>query len=167
MHGCVKKQGRWYGRRSAVISGVAAAILAISGGALAYWTTSGTGTGTATSSAGLSSVTVTQVGSVSGLAPGDTAQAVDFKITNSAGSPQHVTSVSVAISSVVKTSDGSAAVGCTAADFDLVQPTVSFGDMAPGDTSFSPSGATIAMKNTGSNQNGCKSVTVNLAFTAA
>jgi len=141
------------------------AALAIAAGAFAYWTTSGSGTGSA--SVGTSDlVTVTQVGSISGLAPGGAAQAIDFKITNPKSTKQYISTVVVSISSVTGPNI-TAGTPCSAADFTLVQPGAIGHDLASGDTTFSPSGATLAMQDTGSNQDGCKNATVNLAFSAS
>ena len=40
-------------------------------------------------------------------------------------------------------------------------------DLPSGDSTVSPSGATLAMKDTASNQDGCKGATVNLSFLAS
>ena len=149
-------------KRSAVLGVVAA--LAISAAAIAYWTTSGSGTGSGTTGTA-AAVTVTQVGTITGLVPGGAAQAVDFKISNPQTTPQYVTDVTYSIASIKK-ADNTDATGCSAADFTLVQPAFAAADLAAGDTAFSPSGATIAMNNLATNQNGCKNVTVNLAFSA-
>jgi hypothetical protein len=150
-------------KKLAVPLGVVAA-LAVATAAFAYWTTTGSGTGSA-STGTTTPVTITQVGSISGLAPGSAAQAVDFKINNPASTKQYVTSVTVSISSV--TVGGAPATGCSSADFTLVQPNAISTDLPSGDTSFSPSGATLAMKNLATNQDGCKGATVNLAFQAS
>jgi hypothetical protein len=152
-------------RKAAALIGAAVLLLAAAG-AYAYWTTTGSGTGSATTGTN-STVTVTQVGSVTALVPGSAAQAVNFSINNTQGTPQYITSVSYSIASI-ESAPGVPAVGCTAgADFTLVQPTSIAADLANGITTFSPSGATLAMKDTASNQNGCKNVTVNLAFSAS
>lgn len=139
-------------------------VLVVAGGAYAYWTTGGTGTGSATTGDAVA-VSITQIGTVTDLVPGSTAQGVNFTITNSEATPQYVTSVSFAIDSI-ETAPGVAAVGCSVADFTLVQPTAINADQAPGDTDHNPSGATIAMNNLATNQDGCKDVTVNLEFTS-
>jgi hypothetical protein len=149
-------------KRSALLAVVG--VLAISAAAIAYWTTTGSGTGSATTGTA-AAVTVTQVGTITGLVPGGAAQPVDFKITNPKTTPQYVTGVSYTIASIKK-ADNTDATGCSAADFTLVQPSAITADLAAGDTSFAPSGATLAMKNLGTNQDGCKNVTVNLAFSA-
>ena len=141
------------------------AALAIAAGAFAYWTTSGSGTGSA--SVGTSTaVTVTQVGTISGLAPGGAAQAVDFKITNPKSTSQYIAGVAVSISGVTGPNiDG--AHPCAASDFTVVQPNAITADLPSGDSTVSPSGATLAMKDTASNQDGCKGATVNLSFLAS
>jgi hypothetical protein len=138
--------------------------LVVAGGAYAYWTTNGSGTGSAATGTD-SGVTVAQVGTISGLVPGGNAQAVDFKINNPASTKQYISSVAVSIASITK--NGSAASGCSAADFDLSQPNAINRDLSSGDTSFAPSGASIAMKDLATNQDGCKGATVNLAFLAS
>jgi hypothetical protein len=152
-------------RKKVLLPLVAVGVLAAATAAFAYWTTAGTGTGSA--SAGTSSaVSVSQVGSVSGLVPGGAAQAVDFKVTNPKTTPQYVSGVSISISGVTGPNiDGTHP--CSASDFTLVQPNAITADLPSGDSTFSPSGASLAMKDSGSNQDGCKGATVNLAFNAS
>jgi hypothetical protein len=149
--------------RRALVLGIVAA-LGIAAAAFAYWTTSGSGTGTA-GTGDAAAVNVTQVGTIAGLVPGGAAQAVDFTITNGKTTSQYVTSVSVSIGSIKK-ADNTTATGCSAADFTIVQPTAINRDLAAGATTFSPSGASIAMNDATTNQDACKTVTVNLAYTA-
>jgi hypothetical protein len=156
-------------RRAMIVVVPTLAGVFIAGTAFAYWTTSGSGTGTTTSGTG-QSVTVTQTGTVpSGLAPGGADQGVSFKITNPKASPQRIASVQISVASVVKTSDGTAAVGCSASDFNITQPATLNADVPNGDTNFTAvaTGAAIHMVESGSNQDGCKNTTVNLAFAAA
>jgi ABC-type transporter Mla subunit MlaD len=141
------------------------AVLVVAAAAFAYWTTTGSGTGSASTGSD-SGVTVSQVGSISGLKPGSPAQAVDFKISNPSSQSQYISTVAVSISSVTGPNiDGSHP--CDASDFTLTQPSAINQDLASGDTTFSPSGASLALKNTSSNQDGCKGATVNLAFNAS
>lgn len=151
-------------KRRKLIAATFVTLLAIVGVAAAYWTTTGSGTGTATTGTG-SAVSLTQVGTITGLVPGGAAQAVDFTVTNPKSTPQYVTSVTYSIASI-QTSPGVAAVGCSAADFTLVQPNSIAADLPAGASTFSPSGATLAMIDSATNQNGCKNVTVNLTFAA-
>ncbi len=151
-------------KRRKLIAATFVSLLVIAGVAVAYWTTTGSGTGTATTGTG-SAVSVTQVGTITGLVPGGAAQAVDFTVTNPKSTSQYVTSVTYSIASI-QTSPGVAAVGCSAADFTLVQPNAIGADLPAGVSTFSPSGGTLAMIDSATNQNGCKNVTVNLTFAA-
>jgi hypothetical protein len=149
-------------KRRRLLAATFVTLLVVVGVAAAYWTTTGSGTGTAGTGTG-SAVNITQVGTITGLVPGGPAQAVDFTITNPKSTAQYVTSVTYSIASI-QSSPGVAAVGCSAADFALVQPNAIGADLPAGATTFSPSGATLAMVDTATNQNGCKNVTVNLTF---
>jgi hypothetical protein len=147
-----------------ILAGVTA--LAITGGtAFAYWTTTGSGTGTAT--VGTSSlVTVAQDGTITALTPGSPPQPINFTITNTALTKQTISSVLVTITGVTGPNI-TGALPCAAADFDLVQPTATYGDLTPGPHTYSPSGATLQLKNTASNQDGCKNATVALSIVAS
>ena len=148
-------------RKSVLVAAGGVAVVALSGtAAFAYWTTSGTGTGTAANATGGTAVKVVQVGGITGLVPGGAAQSVGFKINNPATTPQYVTAVTVSIDSVSN-------AACTVDNFDLAQTTVPVGkDLASGD-SATFTGPTIALKDLSTNQDVCKNVTVNLAFTAS
>lgn len=153
-------------RRAAVVLVPTVAGVFIAGTAFAYWTTSGAGTATGASGTS-ASVTVTQTGTApADLAPGAPAKPIAFKITNPKLSPQRIASVTIAVTSVEYSGGGTAAT-CSDADFQITQPTSINQDLPNGETLFDPSGAAIAMRETGQNQNDCKNVTVNLSFTAA
>jgi hypothetical protein len=141
------------------------AALAVCGIAYAYWTTSGNGTGSATTGTN-TAVTVTQHGTISGLVPDGAAQAVDFTINNPSTTPQYITSVAVSMTGVTGPNID-ATHPCTTADFTLTQPTAINADLANGDHTYSPSGSTLKLDDLGTNQDGCKSATVALAFHAA
>jgi hypothetical protein len=134
-------------------------------GAYAYWTTGGTGSGSATTGTS-SAVDATQTSTVSAMSPGSPAQALDFSLDNTASTNQFVTSVVISISGVTG-ANIDATHPCTASDFTLVQPTATYGDLTPGVHSYSPSGASIAMINSASNQDGCKSASVALTYTVS
>jgi hypothetical protein len=151
--------------RKRVLALSVVAVLAITAAAIAYWTTSGTGTGSASTGTS-SAVTVSQVGSITNLRPGSPAQPIDFKISNAASESQYISSVAVSISSITAP-NSDASHPCTAADFALVQPNAVNQDLPSGDSTFSPSGASLALTNSSSNQDGCKGATVNLAFSAS
>ncbi|MHB8274628.1 MAG: hypothetical protein ACYDC9_07690 [Dermatophilaceae bacterium] len=160
------------------------AVLMLTGGgvAFAYWTTTGTGTATSTTAASLATLTTTQNGSVTGMAPGGAIQDVNFTINNSATTPQYVTTVAMSISGITYTASagtgtgttwvnhpaGGVAPGCTAADFTLTQPTAGI-DVPNGGLAFTQAATPqksgrIAMKDLATNQDDCKGTTVALAF---
>src|SRR5689334_20627842 len=85
-----------FGRKGVVGLAVLAVVAVAAIGAYAYWTTSGSGDGSAATGT-TADVTVTQVGTVSALRPGGSAQAVNFKITNPQSTKQYVGSVTVTI----------------------------------------------------------------------
>ena len=155
---------RIFGRKRSVALGVVLS-LAVAGAAFAYWTTSGSGSGSATMGQN-TAVTVTQTSTIAGLVPDGAAQPIDFKINNPATTPQYISNVEISIASIKK-ADGTTAAGCSAADFDLVQPDPIGMDLKAGDTAFASSGASLAMNNLPTNQDGCKGVTVNLAYQAS
>jgi hypothetical protein len=152
-------------RTRALTAIAAVAVLAVAGGAFAYFTTSGEGKGSATVGTS-SAISLSQVGEVANLQPGGSAQPVDFKIDNSLSTKQFISTVKVSISSV-EGPNVTGATPCTAADFELVQPHAINQDLASGVTEFAPSGATIAMIDSESNQDGCKEATVHLSFNAS
>lgn len=148
-----------FSRKSVAVAAAIVVSVVLGTAAYAYWTTSGTGTGSAT--AGTSTaVTVTQVGTTAGLYPGGPALPVNFKITNSTPGNQYVASVALSITGVTPTT-------CPVGDFVLVQPTAIAADLIPGETTFSPSGASIALLNTAVNQDACKLAVIALAFAAS
>lgn len=152
-------------RKRALTAIVALVVLSVAGGAFAYFTTSGEGKGSA--AVGTSSeVSITQLGSVTNLQPGGEPQAVDFAITNPLETKQYISNVVVSIGTI----NAPAATGgltCTESDFTLTQPNAINQDLSHGETKFQPSGATIAMIDSTSNQDGCKGATVNLVFKAS
>ncbi|WP_148307853.1 hypothetical protein [Actinoplanes friuliensis] len=160
------KERRRSRRRAAIVLVPTVAGVFVAGTAFAYWTTSGTGTGSGTS--GTSDVvTVSQTSTVTGLVPGGAAQAINFKINNPKSTKQYISSVDIQVGSIISNVTSLTAVGCSAADFDIRQPDALDTDLDPGDTFFTTKNATIAMKNTNYNQNGCKNVTLSLNLTAA
>lgn len=150
------------------ITGIAigtAVLLAIGGGAFAYWTLSGSGTGSATTGTVSGSITVNQTSTVTNLRPGGTAQTLSGDFDNSDDSPVFVTSVTVSIDSVVTSPVGGS---CDATDYTLTNATMTVGAQIPsGSAQGSWTGATIAFNNKGAvNQDDCQGATVNLAYVA-
>ncbi|TDW93148.1 hypothetical protein EV137_0420 [Kribbella pratensis] len=165
------------------------AVLAISGIAYAFWTT--TGEGTAKGSTGTSTaMTITQDGTVTAMTPGSAAQPVNYTINNTASTPQYITTVTITKASVTYIGAAGAGTGttaadhpagavaavCTTGDFAVVQPDPVGLDLPVGPTAFTRSltttyqnklSGTVAMINSASNQDDCKNTTLNLTITAA
>jgi hypothetical protein len=140
-------------------------VLGGTGAAYAYWTTSGTGSGSATTAAGAANLVVSDTSALQAMYPGDTAQVLSGTVKNAAANAAYVTKVAVAISGVTK--GGVAATGCDASDFTLTAPDMAVGkEVAAGDTVVF-SGATIKFNDKNVAQDGCKGVTVALAYTAS
>jgi hypothetical protein len=163
------KRIRRFSKRTWVLAGVVAVIAAMASvGAYAYWTSSGDGTGTA--STGTSDAfNVTQLApSPTNLVPGGPAQDVKINVENDQSFNQYLTSLTFEVDPAWVENDdvGDDWPPCTAADFDLVQPTVNNVDLIPGNH-FGPAyTGTIQLKNTPNNQNNCKGVSVDLLLHA-
>lgn len=154
-------------RSRTIVIGVVAALI-VAGGAIAFWTASGTGSGNATvgTDSGLTLSAVTFGGP---LYPGGKT-AVNFTITNpSANTP--VTVTQVAADTVAGTNGMTNLGGCNAADFTF--PTYTFGGVpqsipAGGTISVSiPTVSGLAYANTASNQDACKGGTPKLNLKAS
>jgi hypothetical protein len=145
-------------RRSLLLAVVA--VLALTAGAIAYWTTSGAGTGTAATGTS-TAVTITQTGVATGMYPGGPFKDLEFTIDNPGPSKQYVSTVTASISSV--------SAGCAADDFELTQATTPINeDLAVGPNAFAGAKAPkIRMINKATNQDGCKNATVNLSYAAS
>lgn len=72
----------------AIAAGVAVTVST----AFAYWTTTGSGTGSASAESGDHAVTVTQVGSITGMYPGEAPHPINFEISNPGPSKQYMVS---------------------------------------------------------------------------
>ncbi len=144
-----------------------ALVLGTAGVALAYWTAGGSGTGTA-STGSVDAIIVNQTSTVSGMAPGDSPQALGGNFTNDNDGPVFVATVTASISSVTKAA-GAPAGTCDATDYTLANAVMTVGAEVPAGTGVgSWSGATIQFNNkAATNQDACKGATVNLAYAAS
>jgi hypothetical protein len=148
-------------RKGVVITGAVTALAVVgAGAAFAYWTSSGTSTGEAAAGT-TASVTIAQdvTPPITGLYPGGPAQDVAIDITNP-------NDAAVTLANLTTTVTGTSNAGCTAADFQVTDAWTTTA-IAGGATVNYPAVATIAMLNTGSDQDACKGVTIDLAFSAS
>ena len=156
---------------------VAAAVLGVSmaGGAYAYWTAGGTGSGSLQQVTTTRPMTVTQY-MATGLTPGGPAVELTGNVLNPNTFAVHVTSLKATITGVYPYSSGVGSAdatdtskpACTVDDFTLIDAGVVIGDVPAtvGATSGTApfSGITIALKNTGANQDNCKSASALIAY---
>jgi hypothetical protein len=158
-------------KKKKVAAALGAGAIAVSGAgiAFAYWSTSGSTTTTASTGSD-EGVDFSAVSAPTGLYPGGPAQALDYTVENNADFDQYVGSVSIVLDSIKDSANANVVAGCTAADFTLVQPDEEPGVIGSGETvvydESNPSGASIAMNETGFNQDDCKNVTLNFTLTA-
>jgi len=146
-------------RTGYVVTGVAVAAVLVSGSvAFAYWSTNGTGTGEAAAASVTDSVGIAQLDALTGLYPDGPSQDITVTITNPNDSD-------VTIGGVTSVVTGTSDPGCTAADFEIID-TVADIDVPGGGGSQTATVGTIAMIETGANQDACQDVTIFLAFTA-
>jgi hypothetical protein len=141
-----------FSKKQIIVAGAAVGVLAIGGVALAYWTSTGSGTGTASTDSASWDVTIDST-DLADLSPNGPTEIVTFHVNNPNSGVQNLQTASP---SVVDTTDS----GCTAADFSVGAASITFGDVASGDTvdgTFS-----LKMIDTGENQDDCQGVTVNL-----
>jgi len=136
-----------------------AAVVASAGAAYAYWTTQGSGSGSATSgtTASTDAIRLTQDTPITGLYPGGPAANIVVKATNPAAFRQVVGEVTIS---------PAFPEACPAANWTLVNAADEFGNLAPGADRTLTVG-TIALNETGVNQDACKSVTPTFAFSSA
>ena len=148
-----------------VITAIAAALIVGGGGAaFAYWTSSGSGTGTATTGTSVA-LTVTSSAPTGGpLSPGGPTQTVAFSVANPGTGAQALASVVA----TVATSTGAAwtaVPGCSAADYTLGTPAITYGTIAPGGNIAGT--VTVTMISRAVNQDACQGVVVPLYFIAS
>lgn len=152
-------------KRTWVVLGVFAVAATAAVGGYAYWTTSGEGTGTADTGTTADFV-VTQLDPAPvDLVPGGPPQDVSIDVENTEDFNQYLTSLTFEIDPAWSEDLDGVGVGnppCTDDDFTLVQPTVANVDLSPGNHNGVAYTGSIALDNTASNQDNCKSVSVDL-----
>jgi len=155
----------------AAVSTVAAVSVATA--AFAYWTSTGSGTGSAT--AGTSSPWKVTSDSATGglLTPGGPTDSIAYHVKNDNSGVQHLNNVAISVSSITKGGNAVDPGDCSASDFQVGGEAVGTlhndashaGDIASGATV--DGSVSLQMANGSGNQDGCKGVTVNLAFDAS
>jgi len=134
-------------------------VVAMGGIAYAYWTNNGSGSGEATTGSN-GSVVVNQTSTVSGLAPGQPAQALGGNFDNPNSSPVFVNSVTAVVS-------GTDQAGCDASDYTIGGAAPVNAEIPAGSGVGSWSGLTIQFNNKPTvNQDACKNAVVSIQYTA-
>lgn len=148
-------------RRMLILALLVVGVIAATG-AYAFWTLGGTGTGTAQTGTA-NDITVNQTSTVSGLYPGGPAQGLSGDFDNPNANAVVVSNV---VANVTGTSAGAA---CDSSNFAIAgSSTIGNGGVVPSGTGVgSWSGLTLQLVETGVNQDACKNVTVNIAYTAS
>jgi hypothetical protein len=144
------------------------AVLALAGGAFAYFTSSGSGTGSATVGSA-TAFTVNPASATGGpLFPGSGSQTISYTVTNPGSGAQNLsaTSASVASSGGNVTVNGTPVSGCQASWFTAVNhPPTLPQDLAGGATSTAGS-VTVTMQDSGTGQNACQSAQPDITINA-
>jgi hypothetical protein len=148
-------------KKAALVATTALAVgLAGTGIAYAYWTTTGAGTGSATAGAPSETDRIQLVQSVpvTGLYPGGDAVAIMVTAHNPAAFNQMVGQVTVT---------ATYPTNCGATNWALANADDSFGNVGAGKTSLAQSVGTIALNETGVNQDACQGAVPTFSFSSA
>ena len=152
---------RHFTKKRAVILGIVAA-MAFSAAAVAYFTTGGSGTGSATvgtSSAAL----ITQTNTLGALYP-TTSQPVNLSIKNTGSGSQFVNQVHLD-SIAADAGHASCDVSSSGANAAFTMADVAVGETIAAGATVSKSGS-LAMNDTGVNQDSCQGATLTLTFSS-
>lgn len=142
---------------------VAGTLVAVGGGgAFAYWTSQqGSGSGSASTGDSVAFVVTSVAGDDPLLTPGGPAQVIDFTVTNPGTGSQSLTLVTARI-----LEDGGTTwndvTGCTAADYSVAAPVITYGQIAGGGELDGT--VSVTMLNSEANQDACQDATVPLWF---
>ncbi|MFZ0161204.1 MAG: hypothetical protein WAL50_19410 [Kineosporiaceae bacterium] len=150
--------------RRASIVGLVLLLLGSGGGAYAYWTVTSLGTGSAATGTA-SPLVVNQTTTVTGLYPGGAA-ALSGTFDNPNPGAVYVTAVTATLPAFSVQPD-IAKPACTQSDFSITGTSNTPGSVVAGVGVGSWSGLTLAMTNTGANQDNCMGLgVIQIAYTA-
>lgn len=154
-------------RRIVIVGATAGAVLLTGGVAFAFWSSTGTSVGAAEVAAQATDLTVTQIGTPTGLFPGGPGVDIVAKVDNPSGAAIQLTDVTVTVSDVRNAAGTTIGVGCPTTDFVIADNAAYSGELiAAGGTSGNEIVATIRLDETGSNQDPCKDADVVLSLVA-
>ena len=157
-------------RRKVLVSLALVAVFAIAGGAVAFWTSTGTGSGSATvgTSANLTLNPVIITGT---LYPGGTAATSAITINNPGSSAVRVSNIALdttlpASGNGALSGIGGLPVGCSASDFTFTSGIPVGGVTVPAGGNVVVNTGTLSMANTAVNQDACKGLTLTIYLRA-
>jgi hypothetical protein len=153
---------RWTTKKRALVALGCACALAVTGAAIAYFTSSGSGTGTAT--VGSSSAVTLHATISSSLYPGSSSP-VSLTVDNPSSGVQRVGTVSLASISV-DSGHSTCSTTITGGNPDFTMAAVPVNQViSPGNGQSVAATGTLAMNETGVNQDACQGATLTLHLT--
>ena len=155
-------------RRIVIVGATAGAVLLTGGVAFAFWSRTGTTAGAAEVATTASELTVTQVGTPTGLIPGGSPVGVVAKVDNPSATDIRLTDVTVTVTDVVDAGGTTIGAGCPVTDFAIADNAAYSGELIlAGGTSGDETVATIRLLNSPDNQDACKGAIVELSLVAS
>ncbi len=146
------------------------AVLAIAGGAFAYFTSSGSGTGQASVGSSTAFTVNASSDTSNSLYPGSGSETLTYTVHNPSSGAQNLTSTSASVASLNGdvTQGGTEVTGCKASWFSAVNtaPTPLPQDLAGG-TSSSQGSVLVTMSDSGTNQNACEGAKPDITVSAS
>lgn len=153
------------GKKRATAVAMTALLVLIGGVAFAYWTSSGSGTGAGTTGSSTAFTVSSTAPTGPALTPGGASQSVAFTVANPGTGTLDLTSVTVVVADANGDPWVSDPTGCTAADYTLGTPAITYGQIAGGGSIAGT--VTLTMNNLSSNQDACEGLAVPLYFVAS
>lgn len=153
-------------RRIVIAGATAGAVLLTGGVAFAFWSSTGTTAGAAEVAADAAELTVTQIGTPSGLFPGGLPVDIVAKVDNPSATDILLNDVTVTVAGV-EDSVGNPVAGCPTTDFEIEDAAYAGELILAGDTTGNQTVATIRLLNTAANQDPCKGAFVVLSLVAS
>jgi hypothetical protein len=144
-------------KKAAAVLGAGAMAIMAGGVAVAYWTSTGSGNGSAATGT-VANVVVNQTSSAEGLYPGGSVS-LSGDFDNSNPGVVHVGTVTATL--------GTLPEGCVSGDFTITGTGVVNDEIASGNGVGSWSGITLAMNDTGVNQDACKTQNVPVTYSVS
>jgi hypothetical protein len=154
-------------RRTVIVGATAGAVLLTGGVAFAFWSSTGTTAGAAEVAADATELTVTQIGTPTGLVPGGSPVGIVARVDNPSATDIQLTDVTVTVTDVVDAAGITIGAGCPATDFEIADAAYSGELILAGGTSGDETVATIQLLNSADNQDDCKGASVVLSLVAS